>query len=284
MTFPESAERTRLDLKAFVKSIECELAAAALSPAGRKRHLKAWNVLTDLNITLERSVSADGVVTVGVPVGPGGLGVTPKIGGTDTDMRINTLKFATSVTTAVDHYGNDCSGDDPSETNMGLSNWIQGTLAAIDADDLVTISFTKQFNIVVNGGVRFGYTLVPVTNTIDTAAGFSTYRDYTNRFTIALTPPAEPAKPLKVAVTNWPKSVTMAPAITTDPVPGGGKPGGTTFFLNRTPNPPVLVIDQDRRGGRSSSGRRLDTPRNRVLQDPIIRNEINSKSPIFLQQ
>jgi hypothetical protein len=283
MAFPSSIREADFQLRQVVDSIECELAAAAMSQLGQERQLEKWNVLTDLNITLERNIGADGTVSVGVPVGAGGLGVSPKIGGSDTDLRINTLKFATSIKTAVARFKPTCFGDNPSQTNMGLANWIEGTLGVVDPDDLVTVSFTKQFRIVVSGGVRFGYVLVPVTNTIDASAGFSAYRDYINRFTIALTPPPERPKPARVFVTNWPKSLTPTPsARSSEPEPADGAAERRKSDLRNTTPPEGAP---ERRTEPSRTIRRGGpTPRERAIQDPILRNEIQSKSPIFLQQ
>lgn len=304
MAFPETAEKGAASIDKVIDSIDCELAAAAISDTGKKRHLDQWVTLSDLDITLERSVSADGNVQVGFPVGLAGMTGKPTIGGTDTDTRINSLKFARSIAKAVHHFDGSCFGPNPSETNMGLANWIEGTLEAVDEGSLVAVSFTKQFKIQVNGGARFGYVLVPVTNTVTADAGFSTYRDYTNRFTIALTPPGPKPKPTQVAVVSLPKGtdiVKQPPAVPAPPPPPkkGGNAIGPNLFTDKKdvqpqnapgqlpaadvppPAPPVEAKPPRRRERRPDAGQ---SPRDRALQDQILQNQLGRQSPFPLQR
>lgn len=116
-----------------------------------------------------RSISADGSIGV---AGPWGIATgTPSGSISDADTRINSIKFANSFQKAVDRFQYTCSGPDPSKTGMGLANWFEGSVRAIDKESLVSLSFTKQFNIVAAAGARFGYTLLPVTNPVTASAG-----------------------------------------------------------------------------------------------------------------
>src|SRR5262249_53075031 len=156
----------------IVDSIECELAAVAMStdPAVSGRDIMNWIAATDVDLTLVRSINADGSVGVAGPWGLATVSGTPSGSISDADTRTNSIQFANSFRKAVEHFGNTCSGPDPSETRMGLANWFEGSVKAIDKDSLVSLSFTKQFKIVATAGARFGYTLIPVTNPVTAGA------------------------------------------------------------------------------------------------------------------
>src|SRR4051794_20692722 len=89
--FPRSAEQANIDIRLIVDSIECELAAVATSkdPEVRSRDIMNWIAATDLDLTLLRSIGADGNVSVIAPVGLAFVSATPKVGVSDTDTRIN---------------------------------------------------------------------------------------------------------------------------------------------------------------------------------------------------
>ena len=237
-----------------------------------------WTAATDVDLTLVRSIGADGSVGVTGPWGLATVSGTPSGSISDTDTRTNSLKFANSFQKAVARFGNTCSGPDPSETRMGLANWFEGSVKAIDKDSLVSLSFTKQFKVAAAAGARFGYTLIPVTNTVTAGAGIGGTSDYSNRFTIALTPPPPPApppKPLLVHVTNFPKPAPSPDdgRFKTEAVPpSSGTPEAT----------PRVFRPSSRRAPPRSVPRPALTPRERVLQDPALNQMLQRQSPVIL--
>lgn len=125
--FPSSPEQGRVEIRKIVDSIECELAAVATSDDAdiQSRDIMNWVAATDLDLTLVRSIGADGNVKVGAPAGLAVLSATPKVGIVDTDTRINHIKFANSFQKAKSRYPDNCKGVDPSETRMGLGNAVR---------------------------------------------------------------------------------------------------------------------------------------------------------------
>jgi hypothetical protein len=197
--FPGSVREGVVEISDVTAAIECELAAVAADPDVdvRSRQVERWSSLTDLDLTLLRNFGADGSATV---TGPAGLGIvsgTPKFGLTGIDTRTGHLQFATDIAEAKRKYGATCSGDDPSQTRMGLANWLIASLKAVNKSQLAGVTYTKQFEIVATAGARFGYTLVPVTNTVSADAGFGGIYDKTSRFSVALVPPPAPPGPPK---------------------------------------------------------------------------------------
>ncbi|WP_453944544.1 hypothetical protein [Bradyrhizobium sp. USDA 372] len=280
-----------MEIRKIVDSIECELAAVATSddPDIRERDIMNWVAATDLDLTLVRSVGADGNVKVSAPAGLAVLSATPKVGISDTDTRINHIKFANSFHKAKRRYPENCKGDDPSGTHMGLAYWLIGSIKAIDKEDLVGVSFTKQFEIVASASSRFGYTLEPVTNPVTADAGFGGSHDLTNRFTIALTPPPPPpvpTKPVRVVVTNWPKQPAPPPPVQPKNPPDEKKTGEGEFKTLRVPG------ETDTKDGAKPPrppARRPQavqpqqlSPRQRVLQDPELNQMLQRKSPVIL--
>ncbi|MGJ5203955.1 hypothetical protein [Bradyrhizobium sp. HKCCYLR20261] len=266
-----------MSIRNIVDSIDCELAAVATSPEEtiRSRNLQEWVAATELDLTLVRSIGVDGNVKVSAPAGLAVVSGLPKAGILDTDTRKNSIKFANSIPRAIARYKTICQGFDPSETGMGLANWIAASVTAIEKDSLVSLSFTKQFEINASASSRFGYVLVPVTNPVSADAGFGGAIDYTNRFTIALTPPpapAPPAKPLLVTVTNFPARAPSPDATikkneendqaTKQPPAGEAAPQSKPTV--RPPKQPTL------------------TPRQRVLGDPEINRQLYRNSPVIL--
>lgn len=284
-TFPHSAKQGEANIRDVVKSVECELAAAAVSVNRLSKYpdLRHWNASVQLDITRELSVGADGNVNVGVPYGPAGLSATPKLGGTGTDTKINTIQFAPSIAEAVSKYGESCSGPNPSETNMGLANWIEGSVLAVGPKNLVGVSFTNQYKININGGSRFGYTLVPVRNPTVADLGFTATRDDTTRFTIALTPPPPPPPPMKpipVRIVGW---TPPPPAAPKPPAHGENNKGITS-------NPPQPDANQAQPpAGRKAVRRKpvprqAETPRERAIRDPQLQMLLQQRSPVYLSR
>ena len=165
---------------------------------------------------------------------------------------------------------------------MGLANWIVGSITAIEKDAMVGISFTKQFAITASASARFGYVLVLVTNPVSADAGFGGSIDYTNRFTIALTPPAPPAKPLKATVTNFPPRVSPPPPFTFQ------KKDENNFLPNANEDPPSgkgdTKVQQKKmpQQPRSTLPAPSVSPRQRVLEDYQLNQMLQCQSPVIL--
>jgi hypothetical protein len=204
--FPGSVQEGVVEISDVTAAIQCELAAVAVNsdPEVRAKGVEQWSSLTDLDLTLARSLGADGNATVTGPIGLGTVSGTPKLGLTGIDTRTGHLQFSTNISDAKLKYGPTCSGNDPSETRMGLANWFAATLKAVKKGELAGVTYTKQFEIVATAGARFGYTLIPVTNTVSVDAGFSGIYDRTSRFTVALAPPTvdPPKKPIPVYIVS----------------------------------------------------------------------------------
>ncbi len=229
-TFPGTVNEGIVEIAQVTAAIECELAAVALDPDKnvREKKIDKWNALTDLDLTLVRSLGADGTATGTAPVGLGVVSGTPKIGVTGTDTRTGHLQFSTNIKAAKLKYGETCFGYDPSETRMGLANWFAAALKAVPSDDLAGVTYTKQFEIVATAGARFGYTLTPVTNTVTADAGIAGSFDKTHRFSIALAPPDPPKTPIPVYWVSGPAGKSgVAAGAGPGPTEGGGRSGGS---------------------------------------------------------
>lgn len=208
--FPGSVREGVVEISQVTAAIECELAAVAVDPDPdvRSKAPETWGSLTDLDLTLVRSLGGDAAATVTAPVGLGTISATPKLGVTGTDTRTGHIQFSTNIVAAKKKYGTTCSGNDPSETHMGLANWFIAALKAIEKGSLAGVTYTKQFEIVANPAARFGYTLIPVTNTVSIDSGIGGSYDRTSRFSVALAPQAveAPKKPIPVYIVSGPSS------------------------------------------------------------------------------
>lgn len=204
--FPGSVREGIVEISQVTSAIECELAAVAADPDPEVRNKapETWGSLTDLDLTLVRSLSGDVAATVTAPVGLGTVSATPKLGVSGIDTRTGHIQFSTDIVAAKRKYGSTCMGDDPSETHMGLANWFTAALKAIRKGDLAGVTYTKQFEIVANPGARFGYTLIPVTNTVSVDSGIGGSYDRTSRFSVAIAPhiPEAPKKPIPVYIVS----------------------------------------------------------------------------------
>lgn len=198
--FPATVAEGVVDIDQVTSAVECELAAAALDPKAISGGIGRWGALTDLDLTQVRGLGVDGSASVSAPAGLGVVSFTPKLGVTGTYTQSGHLQFASNLMTAKARYGTKCSGSDPSETRMGLANWVRSAFAAVDRKALTGVTFTRQFEIVATAGARFGYTLVPVVNPVSADAGPNGSLDRTNRFTVALAPPPPPKETLDVRI------------------------------------------------------------------------------------
>lgn len=208
--FPGSVQEGIVEISQVTAAIECELAAVATDPDPdvRSKAPETWGSLTDLDLTLVRSLGGDAAATVTAPVGLGTFSTTPKLSLTGTDTRTGHIQFSTNILAAKKKYGASCSGDDPSETHMGMANWFIAALKAIEKGSLAGVTYTKQFEIVANPSARFGYTLIPVTNTVSIDSGIGGTYDRTSRFSVALAPQVleGPKKPIPVYIVSEPSA------------------------------------------------------------------------------
>jgi hypothetical protein len=208
-TIPQSAEQGVIEIKNVTAAIECELAAVAADPRFSKRELASWKALTDLDLSLLTSVGADAKPVATAPFGLAVLSLSPSLGASRKDSSVSHVQFATPIARAKAVYGATCAGPDPSGTRMGLAEWFRSALIAVDKNTLTGLTFTKEFDISANAGTRFGYTLLPVANTVTTDSGGGLSVDRTNRMSIALAPPHEvPPHPIAVYVVDGPESLT----------------------------------------------------------------------------
>lgn len=237
-TFPGSVEEGVVDIKDVTAAIECELAAVAGNPQFANRKIPQWNALADLDLTLARNLSADGKVTVTAPYALATLSATPSLSVAGTDTSIAHIEFAPSIGGAMRQFGKSCLGMDPSETKMGLAVWFESALLAVQPDELAGVTYTKQFEIVVTAGSRFGYTLIPVTNSVSLDAGGGGTRDYTNRISVAMTPPsiASPPKPIPVYIVTPAGKQKLEPNLLSAPA---AAPASST--ATRSLNDPLLL-------------------------------------------
>jgi hypothetical protein len=199
-TIPQSAEQGVIEIKNITAALECELAAVAADRRFAKRNLPHWKALTDLDLTVVTTVGADAKPIITAPHGLAVLALTPGAGASRKDVSVSHVQFAIPIARAQAQYGATCAGPDPSGTGMGLAEWLRSTLLAIDKDTITGLTFTKAFDISANATARFGYTLLPVTNTVTADSGGGVSYERTNRVTIALAPPHGPPPPISVYV------------------------------------------------------------------------------------
>jgi hypothetical protein len=249
-TFPGSVGEGVIEIRKVAESIECELAAVASDESFRNRDLKRWKALTDLDLTLVRTLGADGRATVTAPYGLATVSTTPSLGVSGIDTSIAHVQFVTPIGKAVEKYGRSCSGTDPSETRMGLATWLASALIAINEDEIIGVTYTKEFEILATAGARFGYTLIPVTNSVAADAGGAATGHRSNRVSVAMAPPAArppPPKPVPVyIVENHDKEI------------------------------------RPRQAGPAEPGRHEGSSRSRALDDPTLHYLLQRKSPVKL--
>jgi hypothetical protein len=75
-------------------AIECELAAVAAYPRFKNRDLPKWKPLSDLDLSLETSVGADGKAVLSWAYTNALLGVWPSLGGSRKDTSVSHVQFA----------------------------------------------------------------------------------------------------------------------------------------------------------------------------------------------
>ena len=196
-TIPQTAEQGVTDIKGITGAIECELAAVAMEPRFRDRELAKWKSLTDVDLTLQNNLGASASGWIAFPVPPAFLALNPSISANRKVTNTSHVQFVTPIGVAKAQYGATCSGPDPSETNMGLAEWLRATLIAIDKRAITGLTFTKELDISASAGSRFGYVVTAAVNATDKGGALSS--DKISRITIALAPPP-PGMPPPMAV------------------------------------------------------------------------------------
>jgi hypothetical protein len=214
--FPQNETDAIITVDSVKDSINCEIASVLNDPDLKfnKADFRKWNVVADLDLTLVRTLAADAKVGVTAPYTIAVLTATPSLGGSHVDTSIAHVELgstADEAAKAAAHAKPPCVGSDPSQTQMGLAAWLAANLTT-HYGDISGITYTKQFQVVLNAGARFGYSLVPVTNTVALDAGASATRDQTHRLSVAIAPPSSPPKPIPVYTVEHKSVARRAPA------------------------------------------------------------------------
>lgn len=212
--FPRTVPEAVVTINDVKDSIDCEVASVLIDSSldFNKADFRKWNVVADLDLTLVRSLAADGKVSLGAPYTIAQVTATPSLGISRVDTSIAHVEFGSTAGEAAARLKSGCVGPDPSQTQMGLAAWLAANLTSMRNGDVSGITYTKQFQVVANVGARFGYNLVPVTNTVALDAGAGGAYDQTHRLTVAIAPPSPPPKPIPVY-----KATPKTPAQTSSP-------------------------------------------------------------------
>jgi hypothetical protein len=260
---PKSLNRDRVEIDSFASAIACEVAAVAQDPVlGHKYGLINWHVKSALDLTVVNTVGGDGRVVQTIATTSGLGTVTPSLGASYKQTSIAHVDFATDVREAVSKFDSSCAaGPDPSGTHMGLAAWFASTLQALTPRTLGALSYTVEFDIAANAGVRFGY-IIALTS-ID--AGLLGSTQGVHRMTVTIGPPdaaPPPPPPVEVVIVGDRR-----------PVPkDANAPAGAPAAAPTAARPSVSI--RRRSGG---SGR---LP---ALDDPNLNRLLIQQSPVRLQ-
>jgi len=180
----------------FKKSIECEVAAVANDPKYARFKLSGWLVKTGLDLTLVDTVSADGRATVPL-VNPTLSNIFPNASINGKFTHNGHVDFATSVPKAIEHFGSTCYGPDPSQSRLGLANWISATLDQIEPQNHGGLSYTVDFDVTASAGARFGFVFSTI-NLVDAGLGYT--REGVHHLVVTMSEPAPASLPLAVRI------------------------------------------------------------------------------------
>lgn len=239
-TIPQSEQDGKVTIRHITGAIQCELSAVATESRFEKRNLTGWSSLVDLDLTIVTNAGADGRATIGAPYTIAQVSATPSLGVSRKDTSVSSVQFAAPIVKDYLVNGEPCRGDDPSETKMGLAEWFRSTLVAIDRTAITGASFTKEFEIVANAGVRFGYTLTPVNNPVSVDAGGGGSYSRTNRVTVALAPPRTASSPDPIPVYQVDRPKTFQ-GMTSESAPSTRSPSARSRAVT---NPTTLYLLQ----------------------------------------
>lgn len=195
-----SVREEAIELQNIKAGIECELAAVLREKKNAAWDLSTWDVKSTLDLTVVRTIGADGKVAWVIPA-VAAIKLTPTLGAARKDTRIGHLEFTTNLKELDRTAAPECmTSSNPSETGMGLAAWIDSTLLALSNEKKSHrgLSYTSEFEIAINADTRFGYT---ITN-IDADVGGGVTRVGTNRLSVAIAPPA--GDPAAIPVYNVP--------------------------------------------------------------------------------
>ena len=249
----------------FKNSIECEIAAVATDPRYSRFKLSTWLVKTGLDLTIVDTIGADGKATVPIahPTLPT---IMPSAAISGKFTNNGHVDFATSVPKAIEKFGKDCQGPDPSQSRLGLAGWIAATLDQIEPQNHGGLSYTVDVAVTASAGSRFGF-VFSVVNTVD--AGFGYSREGVHHLVVTMSEPSPPPPPLAVRVVGPVRVVETKPAAEQPGAPAGAPAPGVAA---PPPSP-----------ARPSVGTRPPSPaQNPALQDPNLNRLLQQQSPVRL--
>lgn len=255
------------NIKSFKDSIACEIAAVATDRHYAHFHLSKWLVKTSLDLTLIDTVGGDGKATVPI-TNPTLTTISPSAGVTGKFTHTGHLDFAISIPEAIDAFGSECRGPDPSQTHLGLAAWIAATLDQIEPQNHGGLSYTVDVDVTASAGSRFGF-VFSIVNMVD--AGFGYSREGVHHLVVTMSEPTPQPPPLAVRVVGAVKVVEAKPAVPPVQTPQGEErmepaPGG----------PPPAIVQQRIR-------RRPQLPaRNPALEDPNLNRMLQQQAPVRL--
>jgi hypothetical protein len=208
---PRTADQGAVEIAKFRDAIDCELAAVATKPELIGYGFSSWGVKSDLTLTVVGKIGVDGKAIWVIPHMPAPTSVvTPTLGLGLTDKSIAAINFTSDVGAAVRAFGSQCLGPDPSQTGLGLAEWIESTLVAVDRSRHAGMSYTTEFEVVGSAGARFGYAIRRLTSD----AGLTASRVGSHRLTVAVAPPPRPPAPPKaipVYIEQRPEAIAPPP-------------------------------------------------------------------------
>jgi len=183
----------RIEVNEIVNAVECEIVAAFKAVP---LTIGKWDVKSSIDLTLVQEADVNGNIVWAIPIANT---LTPNLGASHQTTTIAHLDFVTQVKKAMAGPAGSCrlpdQTNDPSQTNMGLASWIVSTFS-IGKERHGGLSYTREFEITLNAGAKFGFAFrVPVTAEI----GASGKQIDTHRFTVTVSPHVD-ATPTEVVI------------------------------------------------------------------------------------
>lgn len=186
----------RIEVNEIVNAVECEIVAAFKAVP---LTIGKWDVKSSIDLTLVQEADANGNIVWAIPIANT---LTPALGASHQTTTIAHLDFVTQVRKALAGPAGSCrfnpdpsQPNDPSQTNMGLAAWIVSTFT-IGKERHGGLSYTREFEITLNAGAKFGFAFrVPVTGEV----GLAGKQIDTHRFTVTVSPHVD-AGPTEVVI------------------------------------------------------------------------------------
>lgn len=210
-----NAART-IEVRQMVDVVSCEVGAAALALGNKEFHEGSWDVKSSLDLTLVQQLDADGKIVWAIPVSNA---LTPSASVSHKQTSIAHVDFITLVKDAKLFAQTTHCADfpDPSQTGLGLAEWIKTTFKAVGKEDNAGLSYTREFELTAAAGPRFGFGFVTA---VTGEVGLGATRIDTHRLTVTVSPHVE-GGPTKVIIVGGEKSVagqTRRQQIITNPI------------------------------------------------------------------